>query len=701
MELPQTTLTPSVHPLKDTGHETSVEQLDEAAEQSHRQSESPQSEDTESIGNLQQTAQVMDDDRDQPWIDDGNDSENGELAIPSEEEYYDYDYEPPAQFTTRPHEANMPQSQSTMQHPWEKHSVDELDQTRKGEYVEEKKSTEEVLQMGRDQIGVNELLRDQHRNTYLTQMAADSTLIADYEEAIKHVSKKISYDEEDESYISGEGNSSALPRHLPPEFEQALAKENQPRAIQQLKVETQPAADHEVAQETASDDDIADDEEAVSPTTSFPQSDRRHPRLPPSPRDNESYRMGYFGDSADASLRGQRRKSPEKPIVSVSLLVESAPPLRESLFERGERMQNTAPLRYHDHRAYEQDEYALETSYESQLPSSNARSPHAAPGYLSGSEYSDSAGYSSPDVSTDRTSAYPGSSIDEIDEGQFGGSHPSHYSDPTTLARNQVGGDSGLVFRNPDTFGAAGVGSGVVSPSVRRRGTAREYWRGGHDMTESRAQDDFSSAKSKSSASQILKFWTSGAASEEEQEEAQSFQDTAQWVDRDPDVGGFRDDDDVSPPVSPEPRVLEKNLNIVQSRGMPDVGSVKGWRQAPSSLGTQVGTMNRTPEHESRNNMTPSSRAWVGPNTSFTTSASDMKSSKSRSKSKKKRVKDVFDPFADSDDVQIDDASALFSPLPDPYMTEESFSPPVWDTPRGRTTQPYASADWSQTQAEI
>jgi hypothetical protein len=45
--------------------------------------------------------------------------------------------------------------------------------------------------------------------------------------------------------------------------------------------------------------------------------------------------------------------------------------------------------------------------------------------------------------------------------------------------------------------------------------------------------------------------------------------------------------------------------------------------------------------------------------------------------------------------LTIENSSDLFSPLPDPFMTEESFSPPDWNTPRGQISYHNSkSPDW-------
>lgn len=56
----------------------------------------------------------------------------------------------------------------------------------------------------------------------------------------------------------------------------------------------------------------------------------------------------------------------------------------------------------------------------------------------------------------------------------------------------------------------------------------------------------------------------------------------------------------------------------------------------------------------------------------------------SKKKQKIPKTSDAFDPFADSNDTKICNSENLFSPSPlsDPFLTEESFSPPDWGTPR-------------------
>ena len=528
------------------------------------------------------------------------------------------------------------------------HPKDESD------YVEEKKSGEDIVPSGGDDP-TGEV---QEPLTHLARMAADSTLIADYEEAIKHASKGVSYDEEDESYISGglTNSASALPHYLPPEFEQALAGNHTVHSTGALA--TQGAVSGARKPEEPS---------PTSPPQSSPDSGSRYPRLSPSLRDNEAYRSGYYGDDG----KQLRRVSPPKDHRrhsqgELSPTKDHVARYQESLSVRAAATHNSAPIQYFDHGACGE-----QASYESPL-----RSPHTGQGYLS-SDYSASVDDSNTDASNEQTPMYPVSSLDEVDAGRHGGGRGSH-----------------VVFGDPNSFGAAGVGDGGLSPSIRRRGTAIENWRGGRETSQvpkSHEREGKSSEKRKASASQILKFWASGAASEEEQEEAEHFQDTEEWADRDPEIDGFRDN---SPPPSPNP----ESHPSYDSR---ELSAVKGWRQASTpSTAALGGALKGSPTESTQ--ATPISKDPTSRSTLRISGSNDRSDAKSR-KSRSKRPKEVFDPFGGADDLRITDSSDLFSPLPDPFMTEESFSPPVWDSPRGRDTVQHhddSSPEWD-SQAEI
>ena len=527
------------------------------------------------------------------------------------------------------------------------------------DYLEEKKSGEDIVPSGRDHSD-QELLQEQH--THLAQMAADSTLIADYEEAIKHASKGMSYDEEDESYISGglANSASALPHELPPEFQQALAVGHSALPADKY-TESGPGSG-----EVNADDNL------ISPQQSSPDSASRYPRISPSRRDNEAYRTGYYGDDGQQL----RRTSPPKDHRrnsqgDLSPTKDHVSRYQESLSVRMAAMHNSAPIRYYDQAAYDGHSYSEEAEYESPQ-----RSPHVGQGYLS-SDYSASMEESYTDVSTEQTATNNVSSVDGMGAGTSGDEMDSH-----------------VVFGDPSSFGAAGVAEGGVSPSIRRRGTAIENWRGGRKLSQARSnreREGRSNDRQKGTASQILKFWASGTASEEEQEEAQHFQDTEEWADRDPDIDSFRE---TSPPPSPEPESRPVIGEMPPSNDSHDLRTMKGWRQAPSGL---AGATMASPAASAH--ITPTSRELSARSTLHVSGSNDRSDARSK---KSKRSKDVFDPFGGADDLKITDSSDLFSPLPDPFMTEESFSPPVWDTPRSRDTSEDddSSPEWS-SQVEI
>jgi hypothetical protein len=256
----------------------------------------------------------------------------------------------------------------------------------------------------------------------------------------------------------------------------------------------------------------------------------------------------------------------------------------------------------------------------------------------------------------------------------------SAFPDPDVVEL-QSDVESDAVFGSPTTYGAAGGDSGGNSPSIVKRGHATEEWRGGREIyRQSVSPSESSPDKNKVGAAQILKFWASGAASQEEQDEAIHFNETDQWLDRDPDLNGFRDD--VSLTSDPKDKLQNDSYEVDKVNQYPKPMPISSAARGVAGFSTNGPA-------------TPNSSAWVAQN-GFASSGSAKETIKHRSRrSGSKKKKDVFDPFGDTEGLKISNSDDLFSPLPDPFMTEESFSPPDWTTPHGNISY-YSSQspDW-------
>jgi hypothetical protein len=150
-------------------------------------------------------------------------------------------------------------------------------------------------------------------------------------------------------------------------------------------------------------------------------------------------------------------------------------------------------------------------------------------------------------------------------------------------------------------------------------------------------------------ASQAMNFWASSPVSQEVQQEAINFKETDRWLDQDPD---FADNASLSSDLNQEnpPATTQKLLS--------------GHAQDPAGSGFDAHVSSVIQES---NTWTPADNL-------------DMTSRPAKDKH------DVFDPFSpEIDELKVEVSSELFSPNPDPFMTEESFSPVEWSTPRGAT----------------
>lgn len=156
-------------------------------------------------------------------------------------------------------------------------------------------------------------------------------------------------------------------------------------------------------------------------------------------------------------------------------------------------------------------------------------------------------------------------------------------------------------------------------------------------------------------ASQVNNFWASTSASREEHQEAMNFTETDRWLDRDPDI-----DDTIADDISISSEANEKN----------PLTTPKKWFVPQSQEPTAAGF-----DSNASVTMIQESTTWT---------PVDNLDVKSRSA---KETQDVFDPFGpENDELKVDVAAELFSPNPDPFMTEESFSPLEWSTPQGTTS---------------
>ena len=186
--------------------------------------------------------------------------------------------------------------------------------------------------------------------------------------------------------------------------------------------------------------------------------------------------------------------------------------------------------------------------------------------------------------------------------------------------------DSDVVFGDPNTFGAAGVGgvnSATSSPSIADRGKAIEGWKGGRGrkLTPDRAVADQNSA----GASHVLTYWSNANQSDRE-----DYENHQQWADLDPDFVGLRDD-------SPSPEPIEPDVELLPSA-------------------------------------TPNSTPVMTPDVSPDKPARKQPAAKESQKHANLKVPDVFDPFFDDDESIIfhDNESSFFSAT---SLTEEEAKP--------------------------
>ena len=661
--------------------------------------------------------------------------------------------------------------------------------TVEGIYVEEEKKSSDDVTASDDDVLAVQAAESEDKNTHLevlARMAADSILIVDYEEAIKHASKPI-LDDEDDSYISGglTPQSSGLPQDVPLEFQQTLAgspskpvesdreaepveekprtrpspaeellwedsedfQENDKEEAPVLEREIETYAANEYAPETEALDGYEhetqmkifaapqlepvmetlatpgresmdrleeieedDDEEESSPAPtlpSSPNSGNRYPKLTPSPRDNEmypdAYRSIYFADDTTPTSGGPERprSSPRKASSSHSR-GQLSPEMENAtaLLAQMRLAESAAPVPYQGSYdtgdLYVNDENPIQQVHE--LSPRKEVSPAKQAQYMGVGLLASS--QSTEESSRDHTSTFHTSYPDELmfsmrSRSRSNDEHEStYYPDPELDVLSEV--ESDAVFGIPQTYGAAGGEvQESISPSIRQRGHAVEEWQAslspkmslGRSPVRSYDQPLVSTSPDKkkiANAANIVRFWANGSTSREEEEEAEQFAETEKWKDRDPDFFPEIEDED-DDDVYRESHISQPRLTVATAPEDNQLeGDLEGWLQGRSQAAPATGVSHlQSPVDPD----TPNSRAWVASSSFVSASGSqDQNGLSSPKKSKQKKKKqEVFDPFGDEEELKISNSGDLFSPHPDPFgMTEESFSPPSWDTPRGR-----------------
>jgi len=161
------------------------------------------------------------------------------------------------------------------------------------------------------------------------------------------------------------------------------------------------------------------------------------------------------------------------------------------------------------------------------------------------------------------------------------------------------------------------------------------------------AEPDFESIQSKrSTENQVFDIWATSSASNDERDEAINFDQTDEWLDRDPDIEDASVASDADPtekgmvePIPPEPIQPEPRPVII--------------KKPPQSLRSLEKEMQRA-------------------------KATNV----ARKPKKPPPQQEVFDPFGidgeEADGLTIETSGDLFSQNPDPFTAEESFSPLNW-----------------------
>eukprot|EP00536_Pseudo-nitzschia_multiseries_P002753 jgi/Psemu1/283939/fgenesh1_pg.38_\ len=154
----------------------------------------------------------------------------------------------------------------------------------------------------------------------------------------------------------------------------------------------------------------------------------------------------------------------------------------------------------------------------------------------------------------------------------------------------------------------------------------------------------------KSTENQVIDIWATNSASNDERDEAINFDQTDEWLNRDPDIEGSLPADDASVASDTD------NINPVSEKGTPKSKSEPRpviIKKPPQSL--------RTLEKEKQR-----------------TKASSIITRKAKAQAKQ----EVFDPFGidaeEAEGLTVEISDDLFSQNPDPFTSEDSFSPLEW-----------------------
>jgi hypothetical protein len=556
-----------------------------------------------------------------------------------------------------------------------------------------------------------------------------------------------------------QGNDEEEAPVLEREVKNYAAKEDEPEtepfddSEHKTQMKTYAALEHELRMEALAtpghdpmghleeieEDDGDEEEPSPTPTLpSTPKSGKRYPKLAPSARDNEMYpdvyRSIYFSDdSMSPTSRGpeRRRSSPRKESSPASSRLSPEVENARTHLEQMQLAERAAPIPYQD--SYDSVELYMDDKKPMQPVLQNSPRKEVSPrkqakymgvGLLASSQSADEE--SSTEITSNLQTSYPMQtsypeelmlSMKSRSNDQY---ESSYYPDPDPeFSDVQSEVESDAVFGIPETYGAAGGDEEqeAISPSIKQRGHAIEEWQLSLSPTKSVGQssDRFyeqprgvstsPDKKKVASAAQIVGFWANDSSREEE-EEAEQFAETEEWKDRDPDFFPEMEDDDDD--VYRESYISEPRLKVItapQGDNQHKIDELDGWLQGGSQAAARGVSRVQAPVDPD----TPNSRAWVA-NSSFVSSSGSQGpnelSTPKRSKQKKKK-QEVFDPFGGEEELRISNSGDLFSPLLDPFaMTEESFSPPSWDTPRGRMSfgspgTELLSNDWGESRHEI
>ena len=243
------------------------------------------------------------------------------------------------------------------------------------------------------------------------------------------------------------------------------------------------------------------------------------------------------------------------------------------------------------------------------------------------------------------------------------GETPKRHDDPPEILDMESEDEDiakGVVFGNPDTFGAAGGDVAYSSPSVSERSEAIEGWKGGRGRKTFRSVP---AAAAKKGNSDVLKYW-SGAS----QKDRQDYENAEQWADMDPDVfAGVRDD---SP--SPEPPLERPGRAEQQPRSGPSFSPQMAQEPFPPANQQPVQNAASTPvrgNSSSPSKKKPQQRKRQQQQQQRQQQQPQQQQQrqqqrKQQQQPQQQQAKAVFDPFHDDEDESIvfnDNESSFFS----------------------------------------